>query len=41
MKILGLPDEKLYNGTQAEVFEHYGLTPQGIAAAVEDGVIRQ
>lgn len=41
VKILGLPDEKLYNGTQAEVFEHYGLTPQGIAAAVEDGVIRQ
>ena len=41
MKILGLPDEKLYNGTQAEVFEHYGLMPQGIAAAVEDGVIRQ
>ncbi|MDD3411693.1 MAG: transketolase C-terminal domain-containing protein [Eubacteriales bacterium] len=34
MRILGLPDEKLYNGASAEVFEHYGLTAQGIAEAV-------
>ena len=37
MRILGLPDEKLYSGTSAEVFAHYGLTPQGIAAAVRQG----
>ena len=37
MRILGLPDVKLYTGTSAEVFEHYGLTPQGIAAAVRQG----
>ena len=34
MKILGLPDEKLYCGTSAEVFSHYGLTPRDIADAV-------
>jgi len=31
MRILGLPDEVLYTGTSAEMFAHYGLTPQGIA----------
>lgn len=36
MKILGLPDEYLYSGTNKEVFEHYGLTPDGIAAKVEE-----
>jgi transketolase len=34
MRILGLPDELLYSGTSAQVFERYGLTPQGIAGAV-------
>jgi transketolase len=33
MKILGLPHEALYNGTSMEIFEHYGLTEQGISAA--------
>jgi len=37
MRIMGLPDEKLYTGTSAEVFEHYGLTSQGIAQAVRLG----
>lgn len=37
MRILGLPDEKLYTGTSAEVFAHYGLTPEGIAQAVRQG----
>lgn len=36
MKILGLPDEYLYSGTNHEVFAHYGLTPDGIAAKVEE-----
>lgn len=35
MRILGLPDEYLYSGTAREVFEHYELTPEGIARAAE------
>ena len=35
MRILGLPDETLFSGTNKEVFQHYGLTPEGIAAAVK------
>lgn len=35
MRILGLPDETLYSGASQEVFEHYGLTPEGIAGHVE------
>ena len=35
MRLLGLPDETLYSGTNHEVFEHYGLTPEGIAKASE------
>ena len=38
MRILGLPDEPLYSGTAAEVFAHYGLTAEGIAQAVEEGL---
>ncbi len=37
MHILGLPHEKLFSGTSAEVFAHYGLIPQGIADAVRKG----
>lgn len=37
MHILGLPDEKLFTGTSAEVFEYYHLTPEGIALAVKQG----
>jgi transketolase len=33
MKILGLPVEPLYNGAAQAVFDHYGLTAQGAAAA--------
>lgn len=34
MRILGLPDEPLYNGSSSDVFKHYGLTGEGIAHAV-------
>lgn len=37
MKILGLPDEKLFSGTSQEVFDHYGLTAEGIIKAVLEG----
>ncbi len=36
MKILGLPDETVYSGTSAEVFEHYRLNAEGIAEAVRE-----
>ena len=38
MKILGLPDERLYTGSSAEVFEHYGLNAIGIAKSVREGL---
>ena len=34
MKILSLPDDKIYTGTSAQVFEHYGLDAAGIARTV-------
>lgn len=36
MRILGLPDEPLYNGENRYVFEHYGLTAAGIAEAAKE-----
>jgi len=38
MKILGLPDETLYSGTNHQVFEHYGLTSVGIAETIRKGI---
>jgi len=38
MRILGLPDETLYSGTNKEVFAHYGLTAEGIAASVREAL---
>jgi len=40
MKIMGLPDETLYNGASAEVLSHYGLTAAGIAGEVRKGLGR-
>jgi len=40
MKIMGFPDEKIFSGTSAEVFDHYGLTAAGIADNVRKGVKR-
>ena len=34
MRILGLPDEPLFNGASGDVFKHYGLTGEGIANAI-------
>jgi transketolase len=31
LKIVGLPDEYTYTGSQAEIFAHYGITPGGLA----------
>jgi len=32
-KILGIPDEYMINGTQADVLDHYGMSPEKIADA--------
>ncbi len=36
MRILGLPDEPLYNGESKDVFAHYGLTAEGIFQATKE-----
>jgi transketolase len=33
MRIMGIPDEYTVPGSQADIFRHYGLTMEGIAAA--------
>jgi len=38
MRILGLPDEPLYNGTSADVFAHYGLTGEGMAKTIREAL---
>ncbi len=35
-KIVGIPDEYTVTGTQAEIFAHYGITPEGLAAVALD-----
>jgi transketolase len=32
LKIVGIPDEYTVTGSQAEIFRHYGMTPEGLAA---------
>ena len=31
-QIVGIPDEYTVTGSQAEIFAHYGITPEGLAA---------
>jgi transketolase len=33
MRILGIPDEPAFLGSQREIFQHYGLTQQGVRGA--------
>jgi len=33
-KIMGIPDEYTVTGSQTEIFDHYGLSADGIAQAV-------
>ena len=30
-KIIGIPDEYTMTGSQQEIFNHYGITPEGLA----------
>ncbi len=32
LRIVGIPDEYTYTGSQQEIFAHYGITPAGLAA---------
>ena len=38
MRCLALPDAPVITGTSQEVFDHYGLNAEGIAAAVREGL---
>ena len=35
-KIVGIPDEYTVTGSQAEIFEHYGITPEGLAKTAKN-----
>jgi len=35
-KIIGIPDEYTVNGSQAEIFEHYGISPDGLAQSARE-----
>jgi transketolase len=38
-KIIGIPDEFTVNGSQDEIFEHYGITPEGLAQSARDLIL--
>jgi len=38
-KIIGIPDEYTVNGSQAEIFEYYGITPEGLAQSARDLIL--
>lgn len=35
MKIVGIPDEHTVTGSQAELFEHYGISPEGLSKTAQ------
>jgi transketolase len=35
VRIIGIPDENVVHGTNAEIFHHYGLDAEGIVKAVK------
>ncbi len=35
MRIVGIPDEYTWTGSQQDIFEHYGITPLGLATTAE------
>ena len=36
LRIVGIPDEDTVTGSQADIFRHYGLTMEGLAATAID-----
>jgi transketolase len=39
LRRMGLPDEETFPGSQAEILEHYGISPEGLAAAARALVV--
>ena len=39
VRILGIPDENVVHGTNAEIFHHYGLDADGIAKAASEFIV--
>ena len=40
-KIVGITDEYTVTGSQAEIFNHYGITPEGLARSASDLVLKK
>jgi transketolase len=38
-KIIGIPDEYIVNGSQAEIFEYYGITSEGLAQSARELIL--
>lgn len=38
LKIIGIPDEHTVTGSQVEIFEHYGISPQSLADIAKDAL---
>jgi len=38
-KIIGIPDEYTVNGSQMEIFDYYGITPEGLAQSALDPIL--
>jgi transketolase len=38
-KIIGIPDEYTVNGSQAEIFDYYGITPEGLAQSARELIL--
>ncbi len=41
LRIVGIPDEYTWTGSQQEIFEHYGISPAGLAATAEGLLVRR
>jgi transketolase len=41
LRIVGIPDEYTWTGSQQEIFEHYGITPAGLSTTAEALLERQ
>jgi transketolase len=40
-KIVAFPDEHMVSGSQAEIFKHYGICPDGLAATARELLLRK
>ncbi len=40
-KIVGFPDEHMVSGSQKEIFNHYGISPDGLAETARQLLLRK